>query len=114
MGATKRKPGPFILLFVFFATTPLLGQLPTGSIVGTVYGWSGAAVPGAELVLKDTATGTPRTTSTSTAASYEFLELRPSEYDLGGRTATTNAAELLGKEKELGAVVVDKTAAQVR
>jgi Carboxypeptidase regulatory-like domain len=82
MGATKRKLRPFILLFVVFATTPLLGQLPIGSIVGTVYDRSGAAVPGAELVLKDTATGTPRTTSTSTAGSYEFLELRPSAYDL--------------------------------
>jgi hypothetical protein len=81
MGAT-RELRAFILLFVVFVTTPLLGQLPTGSIVGAVYDRSGAAVPGAQLVLKDTATGTPRTKTTSTAGSYEFLELRPSAYDL--------------------------------
>jgi hypothetical protein len=82
MGATKRKLRPFIPLFVVWATTPLLGQLPTGSIVGSVYDRMGATVAGAQLVLKDTATGTPRATTTSTAGSYEFLELRPGTYDL--------------------------------
>lgn len=81
-GATKRKVRPFVLLFSMFATTPLLGQLPTGSIVGGVYDQTGAAVPGARLLLKDTATGTSRTTITSTAGGYEFLELRPGTYDL--------------------------------
>src|SRR5690348_11861419 len=82
MGATKQKLRPFIRLFVVFATTPLLGQLPTGSVVGSVYDRSRAIVPGAQLVLKDTATGTPRATTTSAAGSYEFLELRPGTYDL--------------------------------
>jgi len=82
MGATKRKVRPFVPVFVVFATTPLLGQLPTGSIVGSVYDRTGATVAGAQLVLKDTATGTPRATTTSTAGSYEFLELRPGTYDL--------------------------------
>ncbi len=82
MGATKRKARWLILLLVVFATTPLLGQLPTGSIVGSVYDRTRATVPGAQLVLKDTATGTPRGTTTSTAGSYEFLELRPGTYDL--------------------------------
>jgi hypothetical protein len=82
MGATKRTVKPFIPLLAVFATTPLLGQVPTGSIVGSVYDQTGAAVPGAQLVLKDTATGTPRATTTTTAGSYEFLELRPSTYNL--------------------------------
>jgi hypothetical protein len=82
MHATKQKVSPFIPLLVVFATTPLLGQLPTGSIVGTIYDRTGATVPGAQLVLNDTATGNPRGTSTSPEGSYEFLELRPGTYDL--------------------------------
>src|SRR5215471_18634101 len=82
MGTTRRKLGRFILSLEVFATTPLLGQLPTGSIVGTVHDRSRAVVPGAQLVLKDTATGTPGATTTSAAGSYEFLELRPGIYDL--------------------------------
>lgn len=82
MGATHRKMRPFIPLFVVFATTPLLGQLPTGSIAGTVYDPSQATVAGAQLILKDAATGTSRATTASTAGSYEFLELRPGTYDL--------------------------------
>ena len=80
--ATKQKVSLFIALLVVFATTPLMGQLPTGSIVGTVYDRTGATVPGAQLVLNDTATGNPRDTSTSPEGSYEFLELRPGTYDL--------------------------------
>ena len=64
MRATKQKVSPFIPLLVVFATTPLLGQLPTGSIVGTVYDRTGATVPSAQLVLNETATGNPRGTST--------------------------------------------------
>src|ERR1700739_2572378 len=82
MHVTKQKVSPFIPLLLVFATTPLLGQLPTGSIVGTVYDRTGATVPGAQLVLNDTATGNPRGTSTSPEGSYEFLELRPGTYDL--------------------------------
>jgi hypothetical protein len=81
MGA-RRKVMRFVPSLFVFLTTPLLGQLPTASIVGTVYDRSGAAVPGAQLVLKDIATATPRTTTTSAAGGYEFLELRPSMYDL--------------------------------
>src|ERR1700739_1297448 len=80
MHATKQKVSPFIPLLVVFA--PLLGQLPTGSIVGSVYDRTGATVPGAQLILNDTATGNPRGTSTSPEGSYEFLELRPGTYDL--------------------------------
>src|SRR5712692_7538522 len=82
MEATRRKLRRFILLGVVFATTPLLGQLPTGSIVGTVYDRTEATVAGAQLILKDAATGTTRATTTSTAGSYQFLELRPGTYDL--------------------------------
>jgi hypothetical protein len=82
MHPTKQKVSPFIPLLVVFATTPLLGQLPTGSIVGKVYDRTGATVRGAQLVLNDTATGNPRDMSTSPEGSYEFLELRPGTYDL--------------------------------
>src|ERR1700694_4526123 len=81
MGA-RRKVMRFVPSLFVFLTTPLLAQLPTASIVGTVYDRSGAAVPSAQLVLKDIATATPRTTTTSAAGGGGFLELRPSIYDL--------------------------------
>jgi hypothetical protein len=82
MGATKRTVKPFIPLLVVLAAIPLRGQLPTGRIVGSIYDRTGATVLGAQLVLKDAATGTARITTTSTVGSYEFLELRPGTYDL--------------------------------
>lgn len=50
-------------------------QVPTGSIAGRIVDPTGEAIPGAQLVLTDTATSTPRTAMTSTVGSYEFLEL---------------------------------------
>ena len=50
--------------------------------MGSIYDQTGGTVADAQLVLKDTATGTPRSTTTSTAGSYEFLELRPGTYEL--------------------------------
>ena len=73
---------PFIPLLFVLAAIPLRGQLPTGSIVGTVYDQTAATVPGAQLALQDAATGTSRGTTTSAAGGYDFLELRPGTYDL--------------------------------
>ena len=81
-GAAKRTVKPFIPMLVLLAAIPLRGQLPTGRVVGSIFDRTGATVPGAQLLLKDAATGTSRATTTSTAGSYEFLELRPSAYDL--------------------------------
>jgi hypothetical protein len=78
----KKRLRPFIPLFMVFATTAVLGQVPTGGIAGTVHDRSGGAVPGTQLILKATATSALRATTTSTEGSYEFLELRPGIYDL--------------------------------
>jgi hypothetical protein len=82
MGITKQRLRCFLPLFGVLAASPILGQVPTGSIVGTVYDRTRATVAGAQLVLKDAATGAIRSTTTSTEGSYEFLELRPGTYDL--------------------------------
>jgi Carboxypeptidase regulatory-like domain len=82
MGVTKQRLRCFLPLFMVFAASPILGQVPTGSIVGTVYDRTWATVADGLLGLKDTATGAIRSTTTSTEGSYEFLELHPGTYDL--------------------------------
>lgn len=82
MQLSKQKQRFLSTLFLVLAASPILAQLPTGSIVGTVYDQTRATVAGAQLVLKDAATGATRSTTTSTEGSYEFLELRPGTYDL--------------------------------
>ena len=72
----------FLLGLMLLATNSGWAQLSTGSIVGTVYDQTGAAVPTAQLTLRDTATGTTRTATTSAAGAYEFPQLRPGTYDL--------------------------------
>lgn len=58
------------------------GQAGRGGISGTVTDPSGAAVPGAEVVLLDTATGVIRHTTTNSAGLYSFVSLNPGVYQL--------------------------------
>lgn len=61
---------------------PLLAQQPTGSIVGTVSDPAGAVVPQARVALRDIQTGATRSSTTSQEGYYEFLLLRPGQYEV--------------------------------
>jgi len=57
---------------LFWAVPPLLADV-TGSISGTVTDPSGAAIPGAAIILSNPDTGLTRKTTTDAVGSYEFL-----------------------------------------
>lgn len=62
----------------------LLGQTDSnyGELTGTVTDPSGAAVPGAAVILKRTATGLMRPVSSDQTGNYRFLLVPPGEYEL--------------------------------
>lgn len=63
-------------------TTKLCGQTSTGSVRGEVTDQSGAAVPGAEVVLQSTTIGVMRTTESLHAGNFEFPLVPPDTYQL--------------------------------
>ncbi len=58
----------------------LLAQSTTGSIYGTVADASGAAVPGATVIVKETRTGATQTQATHENGEYVFQTLNPGDY----------------------------------
>ncbi len=84
-------------LFVFMAlvvtTARLDAQVLFGSIVGTANDASGAAVPGASVVITNKATAQQRTTTTNEVGQYTFVAVIPGTYEVkiskdGFRTVT--------------------------
>jgi len=74
-----------VALFFFGLVAPLAAQLSTASVKGTIRDASGSAVPGAEIFLRNTATGVQRTTSSNEAGNYVFLSVAPGSYTLEAR-----------------------------
>ncbi len=66
----------FVLIAILLCTLPLKAQ-DTASIVGTVTDATGAAVPGASVVLTDPATGKSYKTVTGTNGAYTFANVPP-------------------------------------
>ncbi len=57
-------------------------QSTQGSILGSVKDSAGAVVPGAQVTLTNSDTGVVRTTVSSAAGDYQFLDLVPAKYDV--------------------------------
>jgi hypothetical protein len=76
-----------IVKFLLFAitlslSTVLLAQIDTGSIVGVVRDPSGAAIAGATVTLRNTATGVARVATTNQDGGYQFAALIPGVYSV--------------------------------
>ncbi|MDT8067025.1 MAG: carboxypeptidase regulatory-like domain-containing protein [Terriglobia bacterium] len=72
-----------LFLFVCLCLPPvLLGQTETGSIAGQVRDPQGAAVPGADVKITNTATGVTVAAKTNGTGNYYFPSLRPSNYKI--------------------------------
>ena len=69
-------------LVVLFAVVPVLAQLPTGTILGTVRDASGASVPGATVTVQNTDTGLVRTVMTDNSGAYNAPELLTGHYSV--------------------------------
>ncbi len=73
----------FSLLAITLLTSSLLvAQIDTGSIVGVIKDPTGAAVKGATVTLRNTATGVARTATTNDDGSYLFPALIPGAYSV--------------------------------
>ncbi len=81
-----RANRPFRLPFVAFTLLALsvsaLAQSTAGRILGTLTDPSGAAVPGATVLVTDVERGTSRTSTTDESGSYAFPDLPPGTYKL--------------------------------
>jgi len=81
------------------SSSPMSAQEATGRIVGTVYDQSGAVVPGAHVVVTNTATHVSRETVAASDGTYQVLALPVGSYSVsvdqkGFRSITTSASTL--------------------
>jgi hypothetical protein len=124
-----RRVSSLIFLLCLFSAVPLMAQKITGTILGNVTDPSGAAISGATVTARNTATGDVRTTTTNSAGSYTFPEEQPGTYDVSIKApnfkefvskgvtldvssdATVNAALQLGSANEQ--VTVEASSVQV-
>ena len=87
-GCTLRLPrsitwkfaGVVAVLLLLVLPTTTKAQLATGTIDGTVYDSTGAVVPGAQVVLKDNATGTTRDVKSNGSGFFSFSAVMPGTY----------------------------------
>jgi hypothetical protein len=86
------------LLAVFLVALCAFGQVTT-SVTGTVSDPSGAVVPGAALVIENTATGVTRETESDQSGAYRFLQLAPGPYRL--KVKKSGFADLLVNDLQL-------------
>ncbi len=126
-----------VLTALFLFTPRVTAQLTSGNITGTVYDPTGATVPGAQVIVHNTATGSENTTITTGAGDYRFENLAVGAYTLFvnasgftksevqnltvqlNQTVTANIALKVGQasttvEVSESAVAVDTTTAQIQ
>src|SRR3981081_631234 len=72
----------FIVFFCFFLSLQLSAQKFTGTIRGLVTDTSGAVVAGAEVSIKNDATGETRNVTTNQSGEYVAPELDPANYTI--------------------------------
>src|SRR5437773_5377560 len=70
------------VMFLIVSATPAFAQGETGSVDGVVLDSQGAAVAGADVTLIDTATKSPRTTTTNESGRYHFSSVAVGIYDI--------------------------------
>jgi Carboxypeptidase regulatory-like domain/TonB-dependent Receptor Plug Domain len=82
-----RWPNLIGLLLAIGLALPLWAQTTTARLSGAVAESSGAAIPGASVTVKDTATGYSQTVKANTSGEYLFPSLPVGNYDMTVATA---------------------------
>src|SRR6478672_11074231 len=72
---------------IFLAALPVYAQVSTATINGMVHDASGAAIPDAEVVLRNIATGVETRTQSNASGVYVVLNILPGDYTLSARKA---------------------------
>src|SRR3984885_2614522 len=70
----------FLLTFSLLFTIPVVGQLTTADILGTVTDSTGAVVPNATVTLNNLGTNEKRTTQSNSSGAYNFTLLPVGHY----------------------------------
>ena len=108
----------FALIFaiVFLASIPMYSQVVGGTLLGTITDPTGAAIPGAKLVIKNVATGVTTTLTTNAQGIYNAPNLLPGTYEAtisaagftsvvqGGIALDVGAQQVLNVAMKMGAV----------
>ena len=108
-----------VILYVFLMVC-LTGALPawaqstsTGTVAGSVTDPSGAVVTGATVTLTDTATNTPRTTTTNADGRYIFVDVNPGLYNMQVNKQGFATTKLTNQEVKVGASTTLNVSMQV-
>ncbi len=94
-----------LLAAVLVFSLPVLSQLTSGNITGTVYDPTGAAVPGATVVAHNTATNVDSTTTSTSAGDYRFENLPVGTYTIMVNAAGFTKAEVANVQVQLNATI---------
>ncbi len=98
-----RLHGFFLFLFFVLAARPLLAQLGTGTVNGTVTDPSGAAIPGAALTLTDTGTNATRKIVADRRGHFSIPDVNVGQYKLEASASGFGTATKQGIEVTVGA-----------
>ena len=95
-GVRPRVPAPAVAAAAPTGEAEGLRQA-TATIAGSVLDQSGGSLPGAQLTLTDTKTGTQVRVDTDAAGTFAFRDLQPSRYELvvGGLPGFTTVSNVL-------------------
>jgi hypothetical protein len=93
-----------LFALLLFSPLPAMAQVNTADVVGTVTDTSGAVVPGANITLKNTATGIARTMQTQADGDYVFNLMQVGTYDVtieakGFKTMVTKGLALYAGDR---------------
>ncbi len=94
-----------LLIFAGAGVNHLYGQAATATVQGTVTDMSGAAVPAASVVLKNTGTGASRTVNSDEAGRYRVSDLQVGSYDVTASKAGFSTVAHNGITLNVGAEV---------
>ncbi|HEX4005233.1 MAG TPA: carboxypeptidase regulatory-like domain-containing protein [Acidobacteriaceae bacterium] len=108
--ARLRAPGSLLIYFglliavmVLFTTVPAHAQQLTGTLSATAYDTSGAVVPGASVILKNSESGDVRRTVTDGSGYFTFTAVQPATYTISITAKGFTTWQLSGVVIELGA-----------
>ena len=99
----KQQLGAFVAVLILLSS-PVLAQLTSGNISGTVFDPTGATVPGATVIAKNTATGVENTATATSKGDYRFENLPAGAYNI-----TVTAAGFTQSEVGNVGVVLNQT-----
>ena len=95
-----------LVVLIFFAAAPLLAQVDTGAILGTISDQSGAVISGATVTLKNEGTNATLTTTSEQDGTYKFTPLKIGAYTVSATFKGFQKTETRHIQVDVGAQVV--------